>query len=35
VLEFWFLGGKEQRRILPVGPFENAILWHWMTTVTD
>jgi hypothetical protein len=29
------LGGKEQRRILPIGPFESAIFWHWMAIVTD
>jgi hypothetical protein len=30
-----FLDGKEQRRILPVEPFENTLLCHWMMFVTD
>jgi len=28
-----FLGGKKQRRILRVSPFESAILCHWMMLV--
>ena len=30
-----FLGGKEQRRILPVGPLESSLLCNRMMLVTD